>query len=63
MTVRGLDYWADPGHRRKGETNHNDGGRGVYFNDPAGHYLVIISIRPGEGRVEPTAAGLILPKT
>jgi extradiol dioxygenase family protein len=45
---RGLDYWADPRHRSKGEINHNDGGRGVYFNDPAGHYLEIIT-RPYGG--------------
>jgi len=48
VTARGLDYWADPAHRRKGEINRNDGGRGVYFNDPAGHYLEIIT-RPYGG--------------
>jgi catechol 2,3-dioxygenase-like lactoylglutathione lyase family enzyme len=40
---RGLDYWADPGAKRLREINHNDGGRGVYFRDPAGHYLEIIT--------------------
>jgi catechol 2,3-dioxygenase-like lactoylglutathione lyase family enzyme len=45
----GLDYWADPAHRRKGEINRNDGGRGVYFNDPAGHYLEIITRPYGSG--------------
>jgi len=48
VKARGLEYWADPGHRRKGEINHNDGGRGVYFNDPNGHYLEIIT-RPYGG--------------
>jgi catechol 2,3-dioxygenase-like lactoylglutathione lyase family enzyme len=48
VTARGLDYWADPAQRRKGEINRNDGGRGVYFNDPAGHYLEIIT-RPYGG--------------
>jgi len=48
VTSRGLDYWADPRHSSKGEINHNDGGRGVYFNDPAGHYLEIIT-RPYGG--------------
>jgi extradiol dioxygenase family protein len=48
VTARGLDYWADPAHRRKGEINRNDGGRGVYFNDPAGHYLEIFT-RPYGG--------------
>ena len=48
VQARGLDHWADPAHRRKGEINHNDGGRGVYFNDPAGHYLEILT-RPYGG--------------
>jgi catechol 2,3-dioxygenase-like lactoylglutathione lyase family enzyme len=42
---RNLDYWADPAGRRKGEINRHDGGRGVYWRDPNGHYLEII-IRP-----------------
>ena len=46
---RGLDYWADPAARRPGEINRNDGGRGVYFRDPAGHYLEIITRRYGSG--------------
>src|SRR5215475_14098013 len=39
---RGLEHWADPTSRRPGEINHNDGGRGVYFPDPDGHYLEVI---------------------
>lgn len=46
---RGLPYWADPGRRRPGEINHNDGGRGVYFPDPAGHLLEIITRPYGSG--------------
>jgi catechol 2,3-dioxygenase-like lactoylglutathione lyase family enzyme len=46
---RGLDYWADPGLRMKGETNPNDGGRGVYFKDPDGHLLEIITRPYGSG--------------
>jgi len=49
VQARGLDYWADPAHRRKGAINHNDGGRGVYFNDPAGHYLEILTRPYGSG--------------
>ena len=45
---RGLAYWADPAGRRLKQINHNDGGRGVYFRDPAGHYLEIIT-RPYGG--------------
>ena len=43
ITERALDYWADPMRRRPGEINHNDGGRGVYFPDPDGHYLEVIT--------------------
>ncbi|MCM2319084.1 MAG: VOC family protein [Pseudomonas sp.] len=39
----GLQYWADPGRHRPGEINHNDGGRGVYFEDPDGHFLEVIT--------------------
>jgi catechol 2,3-dioxygenase-like lactoylglutathione lyase family enzyme len=46
---RGLQHWADPHGNRPGEINHNDGGRGVYFQDPAGHYLEIITRPYGSG--------------
>jgi extradiol dioxygenase family protein len=45
----GLDHWADPGATRAGEINHNDGGRGVYFQDPSGHYLEILTRPYGSG--------------
>ena len=47
ITRRGLDYWADPGQQRRGEINHNDGGRGVYWQDPDGHLLEIITVPYG----------------
>jgi len=34
---------------RPGEINHNDGGRGVYFSDPDGHYLEVITRPYGSG--------------
>lgn len=46
---RKLEYWADPMHSRPFEINHNDGGRGVYWNDPSGHYLEIITRPYGSG--------------
>ena len=46
---RGLSYWADPGKRRPGEINTNDGGRGVYWEDPSGHFLEIITRPYGSG--------------
>ncbi|MBT2421591.1 VOC family protein [Streptomyces sp. ISL-22] len=45
----GLTYWADPYHRRPGEINHNDGGRGAYFEDPNGHNLEILTRPYGSG--------------
>jgi catechol 2,3-dioxygenase-like lactoylglutathione lyase family enzyme len=46
---RGLPYWADPGRRRPSEFNTNDGGRGVYWEDPSGHFLEIITRPYGSG--------------
>jgi len=46
---RGLQHWADPRGARPGEINRNDGGRGVYFQDPSGHYLEIITRPYGSG--------------
>ena len=43
VKARGLDYWADPGRTQKGEINRHFGGRGVYFQDPSGHLLEIIT--------------------
>jgi catechol 2,3-dioxygenase-like lactoylglutathione lyase family enzyme len=45
----GQDYWADPALSRRGEINRNDGGRGVYFHDPDGHLLEIITRPYGSG--------------
>lgn len=44
-----LKHWADPMKRREGEINHNDGGRGVYFEDPDGDFLEIITRPYGSG--------------
>ncbi|HLY33380.1 MAG TPA: VOC family protein [Jatrophihabitantaceae bacterium] len=46
---RGLPYWADPDHHRPDAINHNDGGRGVYWDDPNGHVLEIITRPYGSG--------------
>lgn len=45
---RGLIWWADPARSRPGEINRHDGGRGLYFEDPNGHLLEIIT-RPYGG--------------
>jgi catechol 2,3-dioxygenase-like lactoylglutathione lyase family enzyme len=46
---RDLPYWADPGKNKPGEFNTNDGGRGVYWEDPSGHFLEIITRPYGSG--------------
>ena len=43
LQAGGQDYWADPALVRRGEINHNDGGRGVYFKDPDGHLFEVIT--------------------
>lgn len=46
---RRLTYWADPGRRQPAKINTWDGGRGVYFDDPNGHLLEIITRPYGSG--------------
>jgi catechol 2,3-dioxygenase-like lactoylglutathione lyase family enzyme len=47
---RGLPYWADPFYQQAGQINTNDGGRGVYWKDPDGHRLEIITRPYGSGQ-------------
>ena len=49
LDERQLPYWADPRRNRLGEFNTNDGGRGVYWEDPSGHFLEIITRPYGSG--------------
>ena len=44
-----LPYSADPGQTQPGVINHRDGGRGLYFEDPDGHLLEIITRPYGSG--------------
>ena len=46
---RGIDYWARPSGGGQGEINTRDGGRGVYFADPSGHVLEILTRPYGSG--------------
>jgi catechol 2,3-dioxygenase-like lactoylglutathione lyase family enzyme len=48
IQARGLPFWADPFEQQPGQINHHDGGRGVYWHDPDGHVLEIIT-RPYGG--------------
>jgi catechol 2,3-dioxygenase-like lactoylglutathione lyase family enzyme len=43
IRARSLDHWADPARTRPGEINRHFGGRGVYFLDPNGHLLEVIT--------------------
>lgn len=43
IRAAGLDYWADPGHNQPNEINRRWGGRGVYFDDPNGHNMEILT--------------------
>jgi catechol 2,3-dioxygenase-like lactoylglutathione lyase family enzyme len=44
ITRDGVGYWAYPGHGRPGEINRRMGGRGVYFDDPDGHSMEILTV-------------------
>lgn len=46
---RSIGYWADPFHRQPQAINRWDDGRGVYFDDPNGHLLEIITKPYGSG--------------
>lgn len=46
---RQLDFWADPFRKKAQQINRWDGGRGVYWEDPDGHLLEIITRPYGSG--------------
>ena len=43
LEAGGVTYWADPFHERAGEVNGLNGGRGVYFEDPDGHNMELLT--------------------
>ena len=43
---RGVPTWADPDHTQLGEINTRWNGRGIYFPDPAGHNMEILTRAP-----------------
>ena len=49
VKARGLTWWADPAKRQPGEINTHFGGRGVYFEDPDGHLLELLTRPYGSG--------------
>lgn len=44
---RELPYWADPEFSRAQQINTKDGGRGLYWEDPDGHILEILTVPYG----------------
>ena len=49
IKAKGLTWWADPARSKPGEHNRHDGGRGLYFEDPDGHLLEVITRPYGGG--------------
>jgi catechol 2,3-dioxygenase-like lactoylglutathione lyase family enzyme len=49
IEARNLPYWADPGRTERNRINRRDGGRGVYFEDPSGHLMEILTQPYGSG--------------
>ncbi|MGH3772566.1 MAG: VOC family protein [Pseudonocardiaceae bacterium] len=52
IRAQNLRYWADPFRQEPGEINTRDGGRGVYFDDPNGHILELLTRPYGSGVVD-----------
>ena len=50
---RSIDYWAHPSGAGRGDINTRDGGRGLYFADPSGHHLEILTRPYGSGSAPP----------
>jgi catechol 2,3-dioxygenase-like lactoylglutathione lyase family enzyme len=44
---REIPFWADPALTRAQQLNTNDGGRGLYWLDPDGHVLEILTVPYG----------------
>ena len=47
LQERGIEHYADSSASKAGQINHEDGGRGVYFHDPDGNFLEVITVRYG----------------
>ena len=52
IRAAGVGFYADPFRQDPGRINHAYGGRGVYFDDPDGHILEVIT-RPYGPAPEP----------
>ncbi len=52
LVARKLPYWADPFHKTPMVINEWDDGHGVYFDDPNGHVLEVITRPYGSGGLD-----------
>ena len=43
LRALGVPYWADPFHRRPDQVHQHGDARGVYFADPAGHNMELLT--------------------
>jgi len=43
VRLRGVPYWADPQQTRPDEVANRDPGRAIYFADPSGHWLEVLT--------------------
>jgi catechol 2,3-dioxygenase-like lactoylglutathione lyase family enzyme len=63
IRARRLQYWSDPFRRTPGEMNTYDDGRGLYFDDPDGHLLEIITRAYASGGPNAANPNPLLPKS
>jgi hypothetical protein len=54
---QGRQFWADPFKQHPGAINHGDGGRGLYWEGPDGHWLEIITRPYGSSQASSTEEG------
>lgn len=47
IVQRGIEHYPDPDGVRTNAINHRDGGRGVYWRDPSGHFLEMLTVPYG----------------
>ena len=47
IRARGIEHYPEPDRKQVNEINHRDGGRGVYWCDPGGHFLEILTVPYG----------------
>ncbi|SME99514.1 Glyoxalase/Bleomycin resistance protein/Dioxygenase superfamily protein [Tistlia consotensis] len=61
LRERGLTWWADPSRHEAGAINRWGDGRGLYFDDPDGHLLEILTRPYGSGGLgaEPASGSLM----